>query len=127
MIESMIKVSRVAGQLASGPDVGVRDDDTAPGTLTCLSARKKSVTLLSDSSTTLCFVRGTGKIAVRDASVEYRDGKWFEIPCMTAYQIFPNTDTVLLTIQKPGRALAKQGKKHFAEGCSSVGRSSGRT
>jgi mannose-6-phosphate isomerase-like protein (cupin superfamily) len=120
--ESTTKASGATRQLAAGPDVGVRDYDPALGTLKYLSARKKSVALRSETSATLCFIRGTGKMAVRDASVEYRDGKWFEIPGMSAYQIFPETDTVLLTIQKDGRASARQGKKHFAEGCFSLGR-----
>jgi hypothetical protein len=49
---------------------------------------------------TLCFVRGTGGIAFNGNRVEY-GGKWFEIQPGMDYEIFPETDTVMLTLQKP--------------------------
>lgn len=105
MNETTTKTSRATRQLSAGRDARVCDDDPAMGTLKYLSARNKSVALRSDTSATLCFIRGSGKMAVRDASIEYHDGKWFEIPDMTEYRIFPEADTVLLTvlltIQKP--------------------------
>jgi hypothetical protein len=106
MIESTTKMSRAVGQSAAGRDGAVHEDDATLGDLTCLSARKKTIALRSDTSATLCFIRGTGKMTVRDASVDYHDGEWFEITGLTAYQIFPDTVTVLLTIQKPGTASA---------------------
>ena|SRR5277367_3252777 len=56
----------------------------------------------STSAATVCFIRGTGKIAMNDSVVEY-GGKWFEIPREIEYQIFPETDTLMLTIQKRRR------------------------
>ena len=49
---------------------------------------------------TLCFVRGTGKIAINGNRVEY-SRRWFEIPRRMDYQVFPETDTVMLTLEKP--------------------------
>jgi mannose-6-phosphate isomerase-like protein (cupin superfamily) len=106
MIEATSKISSAAGRLNVRRKVG-GNDDASVGTIVCLSARNKRIAFHSDTSATLCFVRGAGKMAFRGSSVEYHDGKWFKIPGMTAYQIFPDTDTVLLKIQKRGRASAK--------------------
>jgi hypothetical protein len=81
----------------------VHKDD---GSLFTFSSMKTNEQLVEHrfeiSAATLCFIRGTGKIAINGSLVEY-GGKWFEIPRMIEYQIFPETDTVVLTIQKPSR------------------------
>jgi len=111
MIVSSSKMSRTVRQPAAIRDVGVRDDDTATATLRCFGATEKNIALRSDAPATLCFIRGTGKMVVRDALVEYRDGEWIEISDMTAFHIFPATDTVLLTIRKPERNIGEARKE----------------
>jgi hypothetical protein len=79
----------------------VHKDDTALFTFTRVQANDKNVEhRFETSAATLCFIGGTGKIAINDTIVEY-GGKWFEIPSKIEYQIFPETDTLMLTIQKP--------------------------
>jgi hypothetical protein len=81
--------------------IHVHKDDFALGALTYIKPNEKSVEYLCETSAaTLCFIRGTGKIAINGALVEY-SGKWFEIPRFVEYQIVPETDTVMLTILKP--------------------------
>lgn len=78
----------------------VHKDNLELGILTYINADDKNVEhRYETSAATVCFVRGTGKIAINGALVEY-GGKWFEIPRMVEYQILPETDTVMLTIQK---------------------------
>jgi hypothetical protein len=99
MIEST-KVSSPVEQLAVSRKAAVHDDDTALGTLAYLNAKVKTGAHRCVSSASLCFIRGTGRIAINNTSLAYHDGKWFEIPGGAAHQIFPDTDTVMLTIQK---------------------------
>ena len=76
-------------------------DDSAFGNFTYIKPQGKSVEYrFETSAATLCFIRGTGKIAINGTQVEY-DRKWFEIPQFVEYQILPATDTVMLTILKP--------------------------
>ena len=89
--------------LARNRGFHVHNDDTAFFTFTRVQAGNKKVEHgFETSAATLCFIRGTGKIAIKDRVVEY-GGKWFEIPRKTEYQIFPETDTLMLTLQKPTR------------------------
>ncbi|MGB8114267.1 MAG: hypothetical protein WCF22_10860 [Candidatus Sulfotelmatobacter sp.] len=82
-------------------------DDAGVGTLTYIKAEDRIVEhWYEDSAVTLCFVRGSGKIAIDGSLVEY-GGKWFEIPRRVEYQIFPETDTLMLTIQKPTAGLGE--------------------
>jgi hypothetical protein len=80
----------------------IRKDDTAFCTFTRVQAGENVEHRFETSAATLCFVRGTGKIAINDRVVEY-GGKWFEIPRKMEYQIYPETDTLMLTLQKPTR------------------------
>jgi hypothetical protein len=76
-------------------------DESAFGNLTYIKPQDKSVEYRYETSAaTLCFIRGTGKIAFHGTLVEY-NRKWFEIPQFVEYQILPDTDTVMLTILKP--------------------------
>ena len=77
------------------------NDDPALGILVCIKAENHSVGYPYKSSAgSLCFVRGTGKIAINGILVDYA-GKWFDIPRQMGYEIIPKTDTVFLAIQKP--------------------------
>jgi len=88
-------------QLSRNRSFHFHKDDVELGSLTYLKAEDRLVEhRYEDSAVTLCFVRGTGKIAIDGSLVEY-GGKWFEIPCRVEYQIFPETDTLMLTIHKP--------------------------
>jgi hypothetical protein len=79
----------------------VHKDDSAFGDFTYIKPQGKTVEYrFETSAATLCFIRGTGKIALHDRLVEY-GRKWFEIPQFVEYQILPETDTVMLTILKP--------------------------
>ncbi len=94
---SRISVER----LARNRSFHLHKDDGALGTLTYIEAEDRIVEHgFGDSAVTMCFVRGSGKIAIDGSLVEY-GGKWFEIPRRVEYQIFPETDTLMLTIQKP--------------------------
>lgn len=62
---------------------------------------------LKSSAGALCFVRGTGKIAIDGTLVDYA-GKWFDLPKKMEYRIIPQTDTVILTIQQPEDSLKCQ-------------------
>ena len=99
MFESPTKFS--VEHLRGNRSFHVHQDDTALFTFTRVQANDKNVEhRFETSAATLCFIRGTGKIAINDKVVEY-GGKWFEIPSKIEYQIFPETDTLMLTIQKP--------------------------
>ncbi len=99
MFESASKLS--VEHLGGNRSFHVHRDDTALFTFTRVQANDKSVEhRFETSAATLYFIRGTGKIAINDKIVEY-GGKWFEIPSKIEYQIFPETDTLMLTIQKP--------------------------
>ena len=101
MLESAAKIS--VEHLPGNRSLHVHKDDTALFTFTRVQADDKNVEhRFEASAATVCFIRGTGKIAINDRVVEY-DGKWFEIPRKIEYQIFPETDTLMLTIQKPTR------------------------
>ncbi len=87
--------------LAGNRSFHVHRDDSAFGNLDYLEPQDKNVEYrLETSAATLCFIRGTGKIAINGSLMEY-DRKWFEIPEFVEYQILPETDTVMLTILKP--------------------------
>lgn len=100
--------SSISGPLEWQPinrSIHVHEEDMVWGTFTYLKANGKNVKQRYETSAaTLYFLRGTGKMAINDASVEYHDGKWFEIPRDTEDLIFPDTDTLVLTIRKPTRA-----------------------
>lgn len=99
MFESATKIS--VEHLPGNRNFHVHKDDTAFFTFTRVKANDKNVEhRFETSAATLCFIRGTGKIAISDSFVEY-GGKWFEIPGKIEYQIFPEADTLMLTIQKP--------------------------
>ena len=99
MTESGTKFS--VQQLSGNRRIHVHKDDFALGALTYIKPNEKSVEYRYETSAaTLCFIRGTGKIAINGALVEY-SGKWFEIPRFVEYQILPESDTVMLTILKP--------------------------
>ncbi|MGA7403079.1 MAG: hypothetical protein WCC99_04625 [Candidatus Sulfotelmatobacter sp.] len=81
--------------------IHVHKDDFGLGALTYIKPNEKSVEYRYETAAaTLCFIRGTGKIAISGTLVEY-SSKWFEIPRFVEYQILPETDTVMLTILKP--------------------------
>jgi len=84
MIEST-KVTGPVEQLAASRKAAIHDDDTSLGTLAYLNAKVKTGAHRCESSATLCFIRGSGRIAVNNTSLAYYDGKWFEIPGGTAY------------------------------------------
>ena len=99
MTESGTKFS--VEQPSGNRGMHVHKDDFALGALTYIKPNDKSLEYRYESSAaTLCFIRGTGKIAINGALVEY-SGKWLEIPRFVEYQIFPESDTVMLTILKP--------------------------
>jgi mannose-6-phosphate isomerase-like protein (cupin superfamily) len=99
MFEPAAKIS--VERLIGNGSFHVHKDDTALFTFTRVQGDDRNVEhYFETSDATLYFVRGTGKIAINDRVVEY-GGKWFEIPRETEYQIFPETDTLMLTIQKP--------------------------
>jgi hypothetical protein len=99
MFESAIKIG--VEHLPGNRSFHVHKDDTVFFTFTPVQANDKNVEYRFETSTaTLCFIRGTGKIAINDSLVEY-GRKWFEIPGKIEYQIFPETDTLMLTIRKP--------------------------
>ena len=81
--------------------IHVYKDDPGLGALTYVNPHDKGVEYRYETSAaTLCFIRGEGKIVINGGLVDY-SGKWFEIPRFVEYQILPETDTVMLTIQKP--------------------------
>lgn len=87
--------------LAGNRSFHVHKDNSAFGNLDYLKPQGKNLECrLETSAATLCFIRGTGKIAINGSLMEY-DRKWFEIPQFVEYQILPDTDTVMLTILKP--------------------------
>lgn len=88
--------------MASGECLRVDGDDHSPATLRQIKAVDAHAENCHETSVTLCFVRGTGRIALNGQRVEY-GGKWFEIPRGMQYSVFPETDTVVLTLQKPIR------------------------
>jgi hypothetical protein len=91
------------------------NDDSALGTLVCIKAKHHSVGHSYKSSAgALCFVRGTGKIAINGRLVDY-SGKWFDIPHEMEYEIIPETDTVILAIQKPIEEFSDVNKLVFGE------------
>ena len=99
MFESATRIS--VEHLPRNRSFHVHKDDTSFFTFTRVQASDKNVEhRFETSAATLCFIRGTGKIAINDSFVEY-GGKWFEIPGKIEYQIFPETDTLMLTIQRP--------------------------
>lgn len=89
----------------------VHKDDSAFFSFTSLRTNDHVEHRFEASAATLCFIRGTGKIAIHDRLVEY-GGKWFDIPLRTEYQIFPETDTVMLAIQKPTATLVDADNGH---------------
>jgi mannose-6-phosphate isomerase-like protein (cupin superfamily) len=126
MIEST-KVSSPVEQLAVSRKAAVHDDDTSLGTLAYLNAKGKTGAHRCVSSATLCFIRGTGRIAINNTSLAYHDGKWFEVPSGTTYRIFPDTDTVMLTIQKStGTSVDAREERFLRRLNSTFGRSSRR-
>jgi hypothetical protein len=101
MPESTIKIS--VEELSRDRSFHVHKDDSTLFSFTRIHASDENVEhRFAACAATLCFLRGTGKIAINDSLVEY-GGKWFEIPRWIDYQIFPETDTVMLTIQRPTR------------------------
>lgn len=99
MFESATKI--IVEHLPGNRSFHVHKDDTALFTFSRIQADDKNVEhRFETSAATVLFIRGTGKIAINNGVVEY-GGKWFEIPRKTDYQIFPETDTLVLTIQKP--------------------------
>jgi hypothetical protein len=99
MPESATKIS--VEHLAGNRSYHVHKDDSAFGDFTYIKPQDKGVEYRFETSdATLCFIRGTGKIAINGSLVEY-DRKWFEIPQFVEYHILPETDTVMLTILKP--------------------------
>lgn len=75
-------------------------DDLAMGTLTCVRVENQGVAhCYRIHAGALCFVRGTGKIAIDGTLVDYA-GKWFDIPKRMEYRIIPETDTVILNIKQ---------------------------
>ena len=99
MAESGTKFS--VEQLPGNRSVYAYEDDFGLGALTYIKPNEKSVEYFyENSAATLCFIRGTGKIAINGTLVEY-SGKWFEIPRFVEYQILPESDTVMLTVLKP--------------------------
>jgi mannose-6-phosphate isomerase-like protein (cupin superfamily) len=99
MIGHSAKIEDAVKQFTRNYTVEDDNRDSGAGTLTYLEA-DKPVDRRCDSPAVLCFIRGEGKMAMNDTSAEYRDGKWFDIPGKTAYQIIPDIDTVMLTIEK---------------------------
>jgi hypothetical protein len=99
MIESGSKIS--VEQLPGNRKFHVHKDDFVLGTFTHIKPNDKSVEYRYETSAaTLCFIHGTGKLAINGTLVEYT-GKWFEIPPFVEYQLLPETDTVMLTILSP--------------------------
>ena len=99
MTESGTKFS--VEQLPGNRRIHVQKDDFALGALTYIKPNEKSIEYRYETSAaTLCFIRGTGKIAINGTLMEY-SGKWFEIPRFVEYQILPESNTVMLTILKP--------------------------
>ena len=99
MFESATRIS--VEHLPGNRSFHVHKSDAALFTFTRVKVDDKNVEhRFETSAATLCFIRGTGKIAINDGVVEY-GGKWFEIPRKIEYQIFPETDTLILTIRKP--------------------------
>ena len=97
--ESATNIS--AGYLAGNCSFHVQNDDSAFADFTYIKPQDKGVEYrFETSAATLCFIRGTGKIAIDGSPVEY-DRNWFEIPQFVEYEILPETDTVMLTILKP--------------------------
>lgn len=93
--------------LAGKRSLHVHKDDSAFFSFTRIKADDAKVEhRFEASAATLCFIRGTGKIVIHDSLFEY-GGKWFDIPLTTEYQIFPETDTVMLAIQKPTGAFVE--------------------
>lgn len=92
-----ITVERLPGR----QNLHIYQDEMALGDLTFINAGDENIEhRYEPSAVTLCFIRGTGRIAI-DGSLMTYDRKWFEIPRMVEYQIFPETDTVMLSIPKP--------------------------
>jgi hypothetical protein len=99
MFESATKIS--VEHLPGNRSFHVHKKDTALFTFTRVKVDDKKVEhRFETSAATVFFVRGTGRIAINNGVVEY-GGKWFEIPRKIEYQIFPETDTLILTIRKP--------------------------
>ena len=99
MSKSATKIS--VEELSRDRSFHVVRDDTALFRFTHINANDNNVERRYETSAaTLFFVRGTGKIAINGSLVEYGQ-KWFEIPGSVEYQIFPETDTVMLTIAEP--------------------------
>ena len=99
MTESGTKIN--VGQLPGNRRFHVYKDDFALGALTYIKPNEKNVEYRHEAAAaTLCFIRGTGRIAINGTLVEF-SGKWFEIPRFVEYQILPESDTVMLTILKP--------------------------
>ncbi len=99
MPEAATKIS--VEHLSGNRSFHVHKDESALCNFAEIKPQNKSVEYrLETSPATLCFIRGTGKIAINGSVVDY-DRKWFEIPQFVEYQILPETDTVMLTILKP--------------------------
>jgi len=99
MFESATKIG--VEHLPGNRSFHVHKRDTALFTFTRVKVDEKNVEYrFETSAATVFFIRGTGRIAINDGVVEY-GGKWFEIPRKIEYQIFPETDTLILTIRKP--------------------------
>lgn len=112
MMKSTKESSHVE-RLANRQEDTVHDDENSLGRLVYLNAKGTTGMRQCENCTTLCFIRGTGRIAIKDASVAYHDGKWFEIPGGTSYQIFPDTNTVVLTIQNSSRLPVDVNEERF--------------
>lgn len=124
MIEST-KVSSPVEQLTVSRKAAVHDDDASLGTLAYLNSKVETGAHRCVNSATLCFIRGTGRIAMNNTSLAYHDGKWFEIPGGTTYRIFPDADTVMLTIQKSaGTSVDAREERFLRRLPSAFGRSS---
>ena len=109
MIGPTAKIKGLVKQFTRNRAVDAYNCDSGSGALIYLRADKR-VDHHCDSPATLCFIRGEGTIAINDTSAEYRDGKWFDVPGKIAYQIIPDIDTVMLTIEKPTNESSFQGR-----------------
>ncbi len=99
-------------RLPGGQNLHVYQDEMALGNLTYINAEGKNVEhRYEPSATTLCFIRGAGKIAINGSLMEYA-GRWFDIARLVEYQILPETDTVMLSIPKPIEDADSSWRKH---------------
>lgn len=58
---------------------------------------------------TLCFIYGDGRVLVGDKYVTYNKGSCFKVPKTVVHQIFPDTETLMVTLQNPATTFSKDG------------------